>query len=325
MTPDPALHAHDPVPARLRIAVVGAGGIGSYFGAVLARSGHDVDLLARGANLEAIRQRGGVEVHEPGGATWVAPVRATDDAAALIGSTVTILAVKTYSLPEVAPPLRQLAAAGSTILPLLNGVDITDRLLALGVPRSALLGGVAYITTARTSPGIVTRSGTICRVVLGELDGRISDRVRTIASALRVAGVDTDATEGISLELWRKFAFLVPMAAICALARRPIGPARSAPLGRAVIERMVREIVAVARASGVPLSDEDVRRTLGGLEALPDAARPSFLADVERGGPTEIDALSGTVVRLARAMAIDTPVHETVVAAVSAQTAGSSS
>lgn len=322
MTADPEAPAQASPAPTLRVAVVGAGGIGGYFGALLARAGHDVELLARGPHLDAMRQRGGIEVHEPDGSTLLAPVRATDDAGALSGAPYTILAVKTYSLGEVAPTLRALAASGSTILPLLNGVDITDRLLALGVPRSALLGGVAYITTARTAPGVITRSGAIRRVVLGELDGRMSERTSAFAAAFRAVGVDTRATDAIALELWRKFAFLVPMASICALARHPIGVAREVPLGRTVIERMVRELVAVARASGIPFSDDDTRQTLGGLEALPALARPSFLADLERGGPTEIDALSGTVVRLARTLGIDTPVHETVVAAVTAQTSG---
>ncbi len=322
MAADTAAPADGSAPAGLRIAVVGAGGIGGYFGALLGRVGNRVDMLARGAHLDAMRHRGGIEVRDAGGSTLVSAIHPTDDPAALTGAPYTILAVKTYSLPEVAPLLRTLAAAGTTILPLLNGVDVADRLLALGVPRGALLGGIAYITVARTAPGVVTRSGALCRIVLGELDASVSDRSQTLATALRGAGVDVEVTNAITLELWRKFVFLTTMAGLCGLARGPIGAVRSAPLGRTVLERAVREIVVVARASGVLFSDEDVRRGLGALEALPEGARPSFLADLERGGPTEIDALSGTVVRLGRALGIDTPVHETVVMAVGAQTKG---
>jgi 2-dehydropantoate 2-reductase len=305
----------------MQIAVVGAGGIGGYFGALLARAGHRVDLLARGAHLEAIRQRGGIEIQEPGGSRFIAAVRATDDATALLGASVAILAVKSYSLAELGPSLRALAASGTTIVPLLNGVDITDRLLALGVPRAVLVGGAAYITTARTAPGVITRTGSLRRIVIGELDGQTSDRLRVFAAACRAADFDADVTDVIMLELWRKFAFLATMAAVCGLAHRPIGAIRSAPLGRAVIERALREIVAVARAAGIPFGDDDVRRALGGLEGLPDAARPSFLADLERGGPTEIDVLSGTVSRLARTFGIDVPEHDTTVAVIGAQTA----
>jgi 2-dehydropantoate 2-reductase len=308
-------------PARTRIAIVGAGGIGGYYGAVLARAGHHVDLLARGDHLNAIRQRGGIEVREtPGGSTFVAPVSATDDPAALVGAPYTILAVKSYSLAEIAPTLRMLTDAGTALVPLLNGVDIADRLFALRVPRTAVLGGLAYVTTARTAPGAITRSGSLSRIIVGELDGQISERARLFAAILLDAGVEAEASTAIVLELWRKFAFLTTMAAVCGLGRGPIGSVRSAPLGRAVIDRAVREIVAVARGSGVPFGDDDIRRTLGGLEALPEGARPSFLADLERGGPTELEVLSGTVVRLARTLGLDTPVHDTTVAAISAQT-----
>ncbi len=318
----PKARSLDPATARGRIAIVGAGGIGGYFGARLVQAGYHVDLLARGAHLDAIRQRGGIEIREADGSTFVAALSASDDPSSLLGAPHTILAVKTYSLPAVGPALRTLAEAGTTVVPLLNGVDITERLIALGVPRASILGGIAYVNTERTAPGVITRTGALLRIVIGELDDTISERARALASALGAAGVDTDVTETITLELWRKFAGLTTLAALCGLARRPIGAVRAAPLGRTVIDRSVREVVAVARASGVPYSDEDVRRTLGALEGLPDGTRPSFLADLERGGPTEIDALSGTVVRLARSMGIDAPVHETAVAALTAQTSG---
>jgi 2-dehydropantoate 2-reductase len=318
----PEARSHDAATAQARIAIVGAGGIGGYFGARLVRAGYRVDLLARGAHLHAIRERGGIEIREADGSTFVAGVSASDDPSSLLGATHTIVAVKTYSLADLGPTLRTLAEAGTTVVPLLNGVDITDRLSALGVPRATILGGIAYVNTERTEPGVITRTGALLRIVIGELNHQLSDRAQALASALRAAGVETDVTDAITLELWRKFAGLTTLAALCGLSRRPIGPVRSASLGRSVIDRSVREVVAVARASGVAYSDDDVRRTLGALEGLPDGTRPSFLADLERGGPTEIDALSGTVVRLARAMGIDTPVHETAVAALTAQTAG---
>ncbi len=318
----PEAHSLDPATARGRVAIVGAGAIGGYFGARLVQAGYHVDLLARGTHLDAIRQRGGIEIREADGSTFVAALSASDDPSSLLGAPHTILAVKTYSLPAIGPALRTLAEAGTAVVPLLNGVDITERLIALGVPRATILGGIAYVNTERTAPGVITRTGALLRIVIGELDHTISARARTLASALGAAGVETHVTDAITLELWRKFAGLTTLAALCGLARRPFGVVRAAPLGRTVIDRAVREVVAVARASGVPYSDEDVRRTLGALEGLADGTRPSFLADLERGGPTEIDALSGTVVRLARTMGIDAPVHETAVAALSAQTSG---
>lgn len=317
--------SHEQANARIRIAIVGAGGVGGYFGARLARAGYRVDLLARGAHLAAMRERGGIEIRESDGSTFLAPVCASEDVSSLRGASHTILAVKTYSLPDLGPALRTLTEAGTTVVPLLNGIDITERLMALGVPRAAIVGGIAYINTERAAPGVISRTGALLRIVIGELDHQPSDRTQILAAALREAGVETDVSDAITFELWRKFSGLATMAALCGLARRPIGAVRGVPLGRTILTRAIREVVAVARASGVAYSDEDLRRTLGALEGLPEGTRPSFLADLERGGPTEIDALSGTVVRLARTMGIDVPVHETAAAALTAQTSANAS
>lgn len=319
MSPDGQPGAAAPASPTTRVAVIGAGGVGGYFGAVLARAGHHVDMLARGAHLDAMRRRGGIEIREPRGATFVAAVNTTDDPAALLGANYALVAVKSYSLPEVAPAVHALAEAGAVVVPLLNGVDIADRLVALGVSRPAVLGGLTYVNVARTAPGVITRASDLCRIVIGELDGHLSDRAQQLGAVFRHAGVAVDVTETIVLELWRKFAFLTPMAAVCGLARRPVGAVRAAPYGRSVMERALREIVLVARAAGVAYGDEDAGRTLAALEALPEATQPSILADLVRGGPTEIDVLSGTVARMGRTLGVETPLHDFAVACVGAQ------
>jgi len=298
------------------IAFIGAGGVGGYFAAVLARAGVPVHILARGAHLDAVRRQGGLEVHEPRDETFVAHVAADDDPASLAGSAYVLVAVKSYSLADIAPALRALSQQGTVVVPLLNGIDIPERLVAAGIARSQIVGGLTYIAAARTGPGVITRTSPFRRIVVGELDGSRSDRVARLVDVLGRAPITAEATDVITLELWRKFAFLAPLAALCGLARRPIGAVRRAPTGHAALERAVREIVAVARATGVPFTDEDTRRTLGALAALPDTTQPSFLADLQRGGPTELDVLSGTVVRLARTYGLDAPVHEVAVAAL---------
>jgi len=300
----------------MHIAVLGAGGVGGYFAGLLARAGNTVVALARGAHLDAIRARG-LEVRDAEG-SFVAPVTATDDPAGLAGSTFAVLAVKSYSLPEIAPAARLLAEGGTTLLPLLNGVDVADRLTALGVPRSAILPALTVISAARVEPGVVERRSAFQRVVLGEEDGRTSARAEAVVGAFADAGVDAMLSPHIEVELWRKFAFLAPMAAACGLARTNVGRVRTAPLGRQLIERGIAELVAVGRAAGVALADDEVARTVAAIDALPSSMRPSFLADLERGGPTELDVLSGTASRLGRLYGVDTPVHDTAVAALGA-------
>ena len=302
-----------------RVAVVGAGGVGGYFAGVLALAGQQVQLLARGKHLDAIRAKGGLEIVQPGGVRHTANVGATNDPASLAGSAFVIVAVKSYSLDEVAPALRALAAHGSVIVPLLNGVGIDERLTTLGIARTSIAGGLTYIVAARTAPGVIERSSPFARITIGEFRGQPSDRLDPLAAALRDAGVEVTVTRDIEAELWRKLAFIAPLAAICGLARRP-GPVRAAPFGREVFERAVREVVAVGRASGVALNDADAQAIIDDamqrFDALRPETKPSLLLDVERGGPTELDTLSGTVARLGRKFGIETPVHDTAVVAL---------
>jgi 2-dehydropantoate 2-reductase len=308
----------------VRYGFIGAGGVGGYYAAVLARSGQRVRLLARGDHLAAMRRQGGLSIRTPT-EQFTADVGATDDPAALGDSDTIIVAVKSYSLPEIAAPLIAAAQRSATIVPLLNGVDTADRLVALGVARAAIVAGATYISAARTAPGVIERSSPFARIVIGELDGPGSPRTTQIAADFTAAGVDALVSDAIVVELWRKFFFIAPMAAACGLARRAVGGVREAPLGRTLIERATREVVAVAGAQGIPLRPDEVERVMKSIDALAPTIRPSFLLDLERDGPTELDALSGTVSRLARATGIDTPIHDTAVAALSPTAARSRS
>ncbi|HVR06541.1 MAG TPA: ketopantoate reductase family protein [Thermoanaerobaculia bacterium] len=299
----------------MRIAILGAGGVGGYYGGVLARAGHPVAMLARGAHLAALRARG-IEVRNPG-ETFTAPVAATDDPRQLGEVELAILAVKSYSLPEILPAVRLVAETGATILPLLNGVEVADRLAAGGVPAANLLGGLSRISAARVAPGVVERRSPFQQIVAGELGGGISERAERIAAMLRDAGVDgTKASADITADLWRKFAFIATMATACGLARSPVGPLRTLPLGHLLLERAVGEVVAVARARGVALDADEEAKVVKIIDSMPETMKPSFLLDLEAGGPTELDDLSGAVARLGRQAGIETPVHDTAAAAL---------
>ena len=300
----------------MRIAILGAGGVGGYYGGVLARAGHQVAMLARGAHLEALRGRG-LEVRTPEG-TFIAAVEASDDPRELGAVELAVIAVKNYSLPEIVPAAKILAEAGAIILPLLNGVDAADRLVAAGVLGSRVLGGLTEISAARVGPGIVERRSAFQRVVVGERAGGISERAERIAAAFREAGADARASADITADLWRKFAFIATMSAACGLARSSVGPIRNAPLGRLLIERALREVLAVARARGVALTGNEEAEILRFVDSLPDPIKPSFLLDLESGGQTEIDDLSGAVSRLGREAGVETPVHDVATAVLSA-------
>jgi 2-dehydropantoate 2-reductase len=300
----------------VRIAILGAGGVGGYFGGALARAGHRVSMLARGAHLDALRERG-LEVRTPE-ETFNAAVEASGDPEELGQVDLAVVAVKSYSLSEIVPAAKLLAEAGAVVLPLLNGVDAADRLVAAGVPDERVLGGLTEISAARLGPGVVERRSPFQRVVVGERAGGISERTERIAAAFRDAGADARASADITADLWRKLAFIATMSAACGLARSPVGPVREAPLGRLLIERALREVLDVARARGVAVTSDDEARILAFIDSLGDALKPSFLLDLETGGRTEIDDLSGAVSRLGRQAGVETPVHDVATAALSA-------
>jgi len=297
---------------RPRIAVLGVGGIGGYYGGVLARAGHDVFALARGANLGALRERGLV-VRAPG-EEWKSAVTASDDAGELSRSfeadDVVLVTTKAYSLDGIAPAVKRFAERGAVVVPFLNGVSAGDRLVELGVPRAQVIGGVTYISAVRIEPGVFERRSTFQRVIVGELPNGISPRTKNIATQFADAGVEAAATEDITLALWQKFVFLASIAAACGLTRLPIGPVRDTPLGAKLIQRAVREAVAVGRARGILLPEDEEARVMNSINSLPASSQPSLLLDLLAGSPTEVDVLSGAIARFGEENKIETPIHD---------------
>jgi len=307
----------------MRVAILGAGGVGSYYGGSLARAGHEVVILARGAHLEALTSRG-LEVRTPEESFTVRP-EATDDPERVRDAELAIVAVKSYSLAAIAPSARLAAEGGAVVLPLLNGVEAAGRLVASGVPGAMVLGGLTQVSAVRSAPGVVERRSTFRRVVVGETAGGGSERAERIAAAFSSAGADAVVSTDIGADLWRKLAFISPMAAACGLARAPVGPVLDAPLGREFVERAVGEVFAVARAVGVALAEGEEAGVLALIESLPAGLKPSFLLDLEAGRPTELDDLCGAVSRIGRSAGVPTPVHDTATAALAVAARGTGS
>jgi len=305
----------------MKFAILGAGGVGGYYGGLLAKHGHEVCVLARTSNLSALQERG-LKVITPDD-VFTVRVQASDNVKDFSTVDCALVAVKNYSLAEIAPAAAFLAGQGALIVPLLNGVEVVDQLVANGVPMAQLVGGLTAISVVRTAPGVFERRSPFQRVVLGELaksQPERKQRIEALVQAFREAGVDASVSADITADLWRKFAFIASMAAACGLSRTPIGPLRGTKLGRLLIERAVREVISVARARKVALADDEADRTMKTIDGLPAAMKPSLLIDLEAGRPTEIEDLSGAVSRLGKAVGVETPVHDTAAAAIGVST-----
>lgn len=307
--------------------MLGAGGVGGSFGAALGRAGENVVLFARGEHLAAIQRNGltlrtgGVGGGDSDGGdsdadSFTVPVEATDDPMQLGRPDLAIIAVKSYSVAGIAPVAARLAEGGAAVLPLLNGVDAADALARHGVPARSILGGLAMVSASIVAPGVVTRAPWQERIVIGDLESSATGRADEIAAAFRAAGIDATVSGEIVIDLWRKYNMLCAMAAACGLARGTVGAIRDTSLGRVLIQRAVDEIAAVARARGVAIADDQESATMQRIDSLPAAMKPSFVLDVERGGPTELDVLSGAVSRMGRAVNVATPIHDTAAAAL---------
>lgn len=303
----------------MKIAVVGAGGIGGYFGALLARSGQDVTLLARGRNLEQIRARG-LEIRA-GEQRFVVNLRAEDAPDRIGPSDLVLFTVKTYDVAAALPLLPPLLGPDTAVLALQNGVTAADT-VAETVGLAQTLGGVAYLEAALAEPGVVVKAGQMQRIVFGPLTGSPSARHREIASVLQGAGITAELTDAIRVAMWRKFVFICAMAGFTTLTRRSIGDVLAVPLAHDLFARCLTEVVAVARAAGVPLPDTAADETLTFAENLPPAMRSSMQKDLEEGRRLELEALNGTVVRLGQEHGVPVPINAMIVAALEVMLAG---
>jgi 2-dehydropantoate 2-reductase len=298
----------------MRIAVIGAGAVGGYYGAVLARAGNDVTLVARGAHLAAIRERG-LTVRASRGEFTVHP-GASDTPGQTGPVDLVILAVKTYDNDTALPMLRPLTAPGTAVLTLQNGVDSPAEAAAV-IGGSHVLGGAAYIATAIAAPGIIEQTGTHHRIVFGEAfraPADVSARAAMLRELFQGAGIEAEAVPDARVPLWEKCIYLVPFAGFTGASRLPIGPLWQHEETRTLFIRACGEVEAVARAEGVAVPPDIPARVRAYADALPPSTRSSLLIDLQAGKRLEVEALQGALVRRARAHGVEVPIMETLYA-----------
>jgi 2-dehydropantoate 2-reductase len=293
----------------MRIAIVGAGGVGAGFAACLADRDHDIVALARGRHLQAIRERGLVVRRE--GAERVLKITASDNAAELGSVDLVLFAVKLWSTEEAALQARDLMGPETAVLVLQNGVDALD-ILAPILGQERLLGGVAQISAVIEEPGVVAHRSPFARIIAGEPSGRMSARLDLIIDVLNEAGIEARATDQIDAELWNKFVFIVGLSGATSFFRSSIGPILADAETALFINQLVNEAVSVGLAEGVPLAPDQADRTMQFIRSLPAQMRASMFEDLLAGRRLELPWLSGRVVASGRKEGILTPANSTV-------------
>jgi len=299
----------------MRLAVVGAGGVGGLLAGLAARAGLEVALLARGAALESIRSEG-LHVATAREQFTVRPSLVSDDPAALGPCDAVLVAVKSWQVAALAPSLRPLVAPGGLVVPLQNGVEAAER-LAAGLPGVRVAGGVTFVFAWSEGPGRVRNAGPPLQITMGERPGTpLSGALGPLAAALTGAGVTALVSESIDVVAWEKLLFVAPFGAVGAVSRAPAGAIRETAETRRLFSGLVLEGARVARARAVPLGEEVLERTLARLDAVAPEATVSMHRDLAAGRPSELLDQTGAVVRLGAASGVAVPLHEALLAAL---------
>ncbi len=294
----------------MRIAIIGAGGVGGYFGGRLAQAGIDTTFLVRGTTLEALRARG-LRVDSVNGDFVLERVQATDDPAAIGAVDAVLVAVKAWQIPEAVAGIAPLLGPETIVVPLENGIDAPEVLQTL-VDARHVAGGLCALVSFVVAPGHVRHAASEPVIMFGELDHRRSERTQRLLEAFLHAGVKAEVPQDIHRSMWTKFLFIAPLSGIGALTRVPIGRWRALPQVREIVDAMLRELIALASARGIDLGADAFERTWQRYDALAPESTSSLQRDVVEGKPSELDAQLGAVVRLSGNAGVAVPITRLV-------------
>ena len=295
----------------MRIAIVGSGGVGGYFGGRLAATGVDVTFLARGPHLEALQTRG-LRIESPKGNVHLPQVQAAENPSAVGPADIVFFAVKLYDTESALAMLPPLVGPDTVVVPLQNGVDSVAMLTrTVGAPHTA--GGTCYVSAVISEPGVI-RHTAMDHLIFGELDGCPSARLEWLLEASRPAGFQATLSTDITLDIWTKFVRLSVLSGMTAAARSPLGVVRDDPELWQMVKAALAEGMAVAHANGVRVPQTTVADAAAAYSVLPHGTKSSMLEDLERGRRIELPWLSGAVVRIGREVGVETPTHRFITA-----------
>jgi 2-dehydropantoate 2-reductase len=298
----------------MRVAVFGSGGVGGYFGGRLAQAGEDVIFIARGEHLRAI-QKDGLKVESIKGDFQVKPAQAAAGPQEIGMVDVALVAVKAWQVSSAAVLLKSVVGPDTFVVPLSNGVEAPDQLAAI-LGEEHVFGGLCRISSFIAAPGIIQHTAIDPFVAFGELTGEPSQRAEKLRLAFDKAGVNVQVPNDIRKAMWEKFVFIAAISGMGSVTRVPAGLVRSLPETRALLDKAIQEIAAVARCQGISLADDIADRTLAFIDSMPPHTTASMARDIQEGRPSELESQTGAVVRLARQAGLDTPVNNFIYASL---------
>ncbi|MBU4225487.1 MAG: ketopantoate reductase family protein [Chloroflexi bacterium] len=298
----------------MKIAIMGSGGIGAYYGGLLARAGNEVTFIARGAHLEAIRKNG-LQIKSGYGDFLVKPAQATDNPLEIGPVELALVCVKTPATEQAAQAIRPLIAPQTAVMSLQNGIDAAERIGAV-IGMEHMLGAATWISVAIEAPGVVRHFSQFRRIVFGELDGQTTCRAQAVLERLQGSRATAELSSDISKVLWTKFVFISAASAVGSLTRLEMGDYRAVPETRSLLIAIMREVEALARAQNIALDDDVVEKSLAFIDASAPSIKASMQRDIETGHVSELEAIIGVIGRKGRELGLPTPVSDIVYAAL---------
>jgi 2-dehydropantoate 2-reductase len=299
----------------MKAAVIGIGGIGGYYGGKLAAKyagagEHQIIFIARGEHLKAIRERG-LRLMTVEGDLTAMPALAIDNPRDAGLFDLVLVCVKSYGLEEAARRIKDNIHDETVIIPLLNGVNIAERLKAI-LPKGRILSGCVYISARVESPGIVRQIGGSCQFIFGPDQANDVDKYRPIEAFLQEAGIKAELVGDIAVPLWTKYIFIDPLAGLTSMLGKPFGAILDNPIDRSMLAGLMQEVELVARAQGVPFPEDIVEATMAKAASFPATTKTSMLLDFEKGNPAELDIFMGYMVAAGKKLGIPLPLHEKI-------------
>ncbi len=299
---------------EMKIAVIGSGGVGGYFGGRLAAAGNDVTFVARGAHLDAMRKKG-LRVLSAIGDMHIENVQCTDDTNTIGRVDIVMIAVKLWATDEAVAAAKPMVGPDTAVISFQNGIIAVDSVLAVHGPENTM-GGVANIAALIEEPGVIRHNGTMASLIFAELDGTRSQRAEAFYKACVDAGIKTELVEDIHTRIWEKFVRLVTMSSMTSLCRMPVGPIREDPDTRDLLQQVMSEVINIAKAKGAKLGNDTVEKQMAIVDGYPPAMVASMCGDLRRGNRLELPWLAGTVAKLGKELGIPTPANQFVYAAL---------